>query len=229
MTEEKAVAVFAANVVTLTGRVVGTWVFEGDQFIRLAVRRPREMPANPDGKNFDGVNVRINYFMARGMTLPERGAVIQVNGFVQQRDTEESLDRVLRRVPDDVAKSEAYKALVAQEAVLRQVKLRTSITEVMALAWEQVAEAKPQRERRGRRADEAPAADKPSPVPVTPAAEVAAETASLAPDTGKKRRGRQVENTSAAVPPEMPSPAEFTVSPPIVAGVEMLPALGGGA
>ncbi len=225
MAEEKAV--FAANVVTLTGRVVGTWVFEGDQFIRLAVRRPREMPANPDGKNFDGVNVRINYFMARGMTLPERGAVIQVNGFVQQRDTEESLERLLRRVPEEVAKTEAYKALVAQEAVLRQVKLRTSITEVMALAWEQVAEPKPRRERRGRREEPevaAPTADKPSPVPALPPesdAPMAAISSAAATDTGKKRRRRLVEH-------QTPSPAELPFSPSTATEVETTPSLAGG-
>lgn len=136
------------NQVVLEGVVVRRWTLDGDTFLRLAVRRQRGLPANPDGKNFDGVNVRLNYFLAQPAELPGKGAAVRVAGFLQQRDTQESLRRALERAVDLDAAAQA--ALLAQVGPAGdQVKLRRSETEIVALQWEpvQLPERRPRRER----------------------------------------------------------------------------------
>ncbi len=105
-------------------------------------RRPG-MPGNPDGKNFDAVSVRFNYFLARRADLPKKGDYIRVQGLIQQRDTEETLKRALERIanPDEGAVKKALETL-----------------EVVVLSWE-IAEKPERRQKRKRRRVEAVTAE----------------------------------------------------------------------
>ncbi len=136
----------SSNAVVLEGAVVGQWNLNGDTCLRLAVPRRPGMPGNPDGKNFDAVSVRFNYFLARQADLPKKGDYIRVQGLIQQRDTEETLKRALERItnPDEGA---VKKALEALEGVADHIRLQRRETEVVVLSWE-IAEKPERRERK---------------------------------------------------------------------------------
>lgn len=126
------------NEVTVTGVVVSRWKYNGDVFMRLVSRRRRGDPPNPDGKDFDAFTLRFNYFLRRAQDtqLPQKGKVIRVRGFLQQRDDQESLARLLkyraRAVEPDVLNA-VHDALGGQ---LHNIRFQRRLTEIVALEWE---------------------------------------------------------------------------------------------
>jgi hypothetical protein len=86
------------NTVTLTATVVSQWRVRGDkdQYYRVAVQRqPGQLP-NPDGKDFDAINIRFPLALGKAPQW-RKGDLVEVTGFLQQRDVEESLKALLRR------------------------------------------------------------------------------------------------------------------------------------
>ncbi len=145
-----------SNAVTLAGRVIARWVFEGDTYLRLVALRPRGFPPAPDGRRGDVLVVRINYFLAQTAPLPERGQLCRVRGFLQQPEEEETLAQALTRLVQ-TTQLDAVRAALGE---LLDLTLRSATTEVVALGWELLPEPERRgRARRGRR--------EPRPAPVS--------------------------------------------------------------
>jgi len=124
------------NYVVVEGVVVGRWTLDGDTCYRIAVHRPRGIPSNPDGKNFDAITVRLNYFLAQQAGEFPRGSIMRVQGLLQQRDTQETLQRALERL---VAENEVKKAIIDRfDGELAKLRLNRSEIEVVAFSWEMV-------------------------------------------------------------------------------------------
>ena len=156
-----APAPVTTNAVTLTGRVIARWVFEGDTYLRLVALRPRGFPPAPDGRRGDVLVVRINYFLAQTAALPERGQLCRVQGFLQQPEGEETLAQALARL----VQTPHLDAVRAALGELLELTLKRATTEVVALRWELLAE--PERRERARRGRREP---RPAPVPAAPTA-----------------------------------------------------------
>lgn len=122
------------NHVVVEGTVVGRWTLDGDTCYRLAVRRVRGVPANPDGKNFDAITVRLNYFLAQQAGEFPRGSLVRVQGLLQQRDTQETLQRALERL---IANDEIKAALLARfDDEPTRLRISRSEIEVVVFGWE---------------------------------------------------------------------------------------------
>jgi len=141
-----APAPVTSNAVTLAGRVIARWVFEGDTYLRLVALRPRGFPPAPDGRRGDVLVVRINYFLAQTAPLPERGQLCRVRGFLQQPEGEETLAQALTRL----VQTTQLAAIQAALGDLLEVTLKRAAIEVGALSWELLPE--PERRDRSRRA-----------------------------------------------------------------------------
>ena len=122
------------NNVVVEGTVVGRWTLDGDTCYRLAVRRVRGMPGNPDGKNFDAITVRLNYFLAQQAGEFPRGSLVRVQGLLQQRDTQETLQRALERL---IADDNVKKTLLDRfDGELTRLRLSRSEIEAPAISSE---------------------------------------------------------------------------------------------
>lgn len=133
----------AQNQVIVEGTVVGRWTLDGDTCYRLAVRRGRGVPANPDGKNFDAITVRLNYFLAQQAGEFQRGSTVRVQGLLQQRDAQESLQRVVERLIADDATKAAF--LARFDGDLLRLRLSRSEIEVVVFGWDLVSPPRPPR------------------------------------------------------------------------------------
>jgi len=141
------------NSVVVEGTVVGRWTLDGDTCYRLAVRRVRGVPGNPDGKNFDAITVRLNYFLAQQAGEFPRGSLVRVQGLLQQRDTQETLQRALERL---IADDNVKKTLLDRfDGELTRLRLSRSEIEVVVFGWEIV---RPPRQKTVAKPKAAPAA-----------------------------------------------------------------------
>jgi len=186
------------NNVVVEGTVVGRWTLDGDTCYRLAVRRVRGMPGNPDGKNFDAITVRLNYFLAQQAGEFPRGSLVRVQGLLQQRDTQETLQRALERL---IADDEAKKAFMDRfDGELTRLRLSRSEIEVVVFEWEIV---RPPRQKAPTvKAKAAPAASESRTESKAETAEVVA-----AGKSGKKAREAAAPVAEESVTVEVPAAA----------------------
>ena len=185
------------NSVVVEGTVVGRWTLDGDTCYRLAVRRVRGVPSNPDGKNFDAITVRLNYFLAQQAGEFPRGSLVRVQGLLQQRDTQETLQRALERL---IANDEIKAAILARfDDEPTRLRISRSEIEVVVFGWEIVRP--PRQKAPAVKAKAAPAAGE-NETAGAPAATTAEGKA------GKKARGK-----TTAPAAEIPTPAAEAVAP----------------
>jgi hypothetical protein len=120
----------------MTGTVVARWRVRGmgDQFYRIAVQRVPGQPQNPDGKNFDAINVRFPLVLGRAPQW-SKGDLVEVTGFLQQRDVEERLADLVKRAKR--LSSEAGKEILGQ---LNGAFLQRAVYEVVATHGAVIAE-----------------------------------------------------------------------------------------
>jgi hypothetical protein len=106
--------------------------------MRLVSRRRRGDPPNPDGKDFDAFTLRFNYFLRRAQDtqLPQKGKVIRVRGFLQQRDDQESLARLLKYRAREVKPAVLNAVHDALGGQLHNIRFQRRLTEIVALEWE---------------------------------------------------------------------------------------------
>lgn len=189
------------NHVVVEGTVVGRWTLDGDTCYRLAVRRVRGVPANPDGKNFDAITVRLNYFLAQQAGEFPRGSLVRVQGLLQQRDTQETLQRALERL---IANDEIKAALLARfDDEPTRLRISRSEIEVVVFGWEIV---RPPRQKTVAKPKAAPAAS-----------ESQAEAAG-APAEGQS--GRRARGKKPAPGAEVTAPAAEAIAPAAAAEVQ---------
>ena len=85
------------NTIALSGTVVRRRVTPDQTTVyRVLIPRQPGMLPNPDGKNFDAIDVCFPQAVGRAPSW-NRGDYVEVAGFLQQRDTRESLGHLLRR------------------------------------------------------------------------------------------------------------------------------------
>ncbi len=83
------------NEVHITGRVMKTWVYQGDFLARVGVIRPHWRPGKANGGREDYVSVRFVGGQALEKAIPV-GAYLEAHGYLQSRDWQESLLYFLR-------------------------------------------------------------------------------------------------------------------------------------
>ncbi len=117
------------NNISLSGVIVRRRVSPDQTTVyRLLIPRQPGMLPNPDGKNFDAIDVCFPQAVGRAPAW-NQGDQVEVAGFLQQRDTRENLAHLLRRAEglDAAARNE----LVANaEGFVQQAKV-----EVVATRW----------------------------------------------------------------------------------------------
>jgi hypothetical protein len=193
------------NHVVVEGTVVGRWTLDGDTCYRLAVRRVRGVPGNPDGKNFDAITVRLNYFLAQQAGEFPRGSLVRVQGLLQQRDAQETLQRALERlIADDNVKNTLLDRF---DGELTRLRLSRSEIEVVVFGWEIV---RPPRQKAATKAKAAPVA-----------VESKDDTAE-APAEGKPGKRTRGKKSAPGAEAEVSAPAAEAIAP--VAAAEAQPA-----
>lgn len=121
------------NEVHITGKVMKTWTYQGDFLARVGVIRPHWRPGKMNGGREDYISVRFVGGQALERTVPV-GAYLEVHGYLQSRDWQESLLYFLR----DAEAQDVLEALGEQKALA--VKAPRSTVEVVAERWQVLEE-----------------------------------------------------------------------------------------
>lgn len=93
----------------------------------LIPRQPGMLP-NPDGKNFDAVDVCFPQAVGRAPSW-NQGDYVEVAGFLQQRDSRENLTHLLRRA-EGLSETERNELTAHLSGFVQQAKV-----EVVATQW----------------------------------------------------------------------------------------------
>jgi hypothetical protein len=109
-----------ANHVFVIGKVIQSWIYDGNRVARVQMKRTTFMPPRNDGHS-DLVNVVLPDAIARGMTV-ENGQEVHVRGFIRSEDRETPLQSIVK----DVEFPKKF----------QDVKVRQIVTEVVALDWQ---------------------------------------------------------------------------------------------
>lgn len=119
------------NEVHLQGRIINTWSYAGDVLVRVSVDRDMGRPAKGAGRErYDYLTVRFLGGRDTGLTL-ERGQTLEVHGFLQSRDYDETLASWLNGA---VAQGKARKPEMP-DGQGRAIITRRVTTEVIAERW----------------------------------------------------------------------------------------------
>ncbi len=106
------------NHVTLIGKVIQTWIYNGNRIVRLQMKRNSFLPKRAEG-NSDLVNVILPDAVAKGQNV-DVGSELHVTGFIRSEDREVSLSSLMKDIPSE----------------LKHIKVRQIMTEVWAMEWE---------------------------------------------------------------------------------------------
>ena len=118
------------NAISLSGVVVRRRVTPDQTTVfRVLIPRQPGMLPNPDGKNFDAVDVCIPQAVGRAPTW-NQGDYVEVTGFLQQRDSRENLAHLVRRAE---GLSDTEKHDLADRGARGQVQ--QAKVEVVATQW----------------------------------------------------------------------------------------------
>jgi len=125
------------NEAHITGRVMKTWTYQGDFLARVGVMRPHWRPGKANGGREDYISVRFVGGRALEGAIPV-GAYLEVHGFLQSRDWQESLFYFLRD-----AEAQAILDALGEEKTLA-VKAPRSTVEVVVEGnrWQVLEEAR---------------------------------------------------------------------------------------
>lgn len=117
------------NNISLSGTVVRRRVSPDQTTVyRVLIPRQPGMLPNPDGKNFDAVDVCFPQAVGRAPSW-KQGDYVEVAGFLQQRDTKENLVHLVRRT-EGLSETERNELTVYAGGFVRQAKV-----EVVAQRW----------------------------------------------------------------------------------------------
>jgi len=108
------------NHVILVGKVIQTWIYNGNRIVRLQMKRTSFIPKRTEG-NSDLVNVILPDAVAKGQSA-DIGSELHVTGFVRSEDREVALASLIKEVPQN----------------LRDLKVKQIVTEVWATEWEMI-------------------------------------------------------------------------------------------
>lgn len=118
------------NNISLSGVVVRRRVTPDQTTVfRVLIPRQPGMLPNPDGKNFDAVDVCVPQAVGRPPSW-NQGDYVEVTGFLQQRDARENLAHLARRAE---GLTETEKNEIAVRLSVGQVS--QSKVEVVAIQW----------------------------------------------------------------------------------------------
>ena len=117
------------NNISLSGTVVRRRVSPDQTTVyRVLIPRQPGMLPNPDGKNFDAIDVCFPQAVGRAPSW-QQGDQVEVAGFLQQRDTRENLVHLLRRA-EGLGDAERNELAANAEGFVQQAKV-----EVVATQW----------------------------------------------------------------------------------------------
>jgi len=119
------------NEIHLHGEIKMTWVYNGNLYARVALRRKRGRPKRlpSAGGRYDYVTVAFLDGAREGMHL-QPGQFLTAHGWLQSRDYEESLQTFLMRAG---ATDQG-----AEKAQAHDLRVQRSVTEVVAERWQVV-------------------------------------------------------------------------------------------
>lgn len=107
------------NHVVLVGKVIQTWIYNGNRIARLQMKRSAFLPHRPDGHS-DLVNVVLPDALVKGQIV-ENGQELHVRGFVRSEDRDVSISSVIKEeIP----------------AAIKDLKIQQIVTEVFATDWQ---------------------------------------------------------------------------------------------
>ncbi len=122
------------NNISLSGVVVRRRITPDHTTVfRVLIPRQPGMLPNPDGKNFDAIDVCIPQAVGRAPSW-SKGDYVEVTGFLQQRDTRENLAHVVRRAEGLTEGEQNDLAGHATRGQVQQPKV-----EVVATQWRYLA------------------------------------------------------------------------------------------
>ncbi|MBN2006296.1 MAG: hypothetical protein JXA21_23280 [Anaerolineae bacterium] len=117
------------NNLSLSGVVVRRRVSPDQTTVyRVLIPRQPGMLPNPDGKNFDAIDVCFPQAVGRAPSWSQ-GDYVEVAGFLQQRDTRETLEHLIRRA-GGLTTTERNELAVYAGGYVQQAKV-----EVVAQQW----------------------------------------------------------------------------------------------
>jgi len=117
------------NNISLSGTVVRRRVSPDQTTVyRVLIPRQPGMLPNPDGKNFDAIDVCFPQAVGRAPSW-QQGDQVEVTGFLQQRDTRENLVHLLRRA-EGLGDAERNELAANAQGFVQQAKV-----EVVATQW----------------------------------------------------------------------------------------------
>ena len=117
------------NNISLSGTVVRRRVSPDQTTVyRVLIPRQPGMLPNPDGKNFDAIDVCFPQAVGRAPSWSQ-GDQVEVAGFLQQRDTRENLVHLVRRA-EGVGDAERNELAANAQGYVQQAKV-----EVVATQW----------------------------------------------------------------------------------------------
>jgi hypothetical protein len=135
------------NLTVFEGIVVNAWKYGSDQFVRLASYRDPGQPLKRIGESRDEpdyVNIR---FTNAAQQMPEfqRGTLLRVEGLLQSREYQESLQDFMEKARKNTDGSLGVE-LVGKKA--REITCGRSTVEVLARAYVILQHAQPRHERK---------------------------------------------------------------------------------
>jgi len=117
------------NNISLSGTVVRRRVSPDQTTVyRVLIPRQPGMLPNPDGKNFDAIDVCFPQAVGNAPSW-RQGDQVEVTGFLQQRDTRENLVHLLRRA-EGLGDAERNELAANAQGFVQQAKV-----EVVATQW----------------------------------------------------------------------------------------------